>query len=325
MTLTFDEIAAAWRRLRNKNKNKDKDTMTKETILNLKKELDAIPRCFSAEERLRRIDRMRQIIDDSDDYGQLTNQEISDLAKSRPGLIADIIADKRRAVVRTDTDTGFDIWTLPKVSAPVPAPTPTPKAPTQEVFYLPRESGSGSELDAVYGKAAREMDNRLAHFNWPKSIVARLYDRGGSRIVDHTDDGLADHRTHVKLASRLEAALEAIYQAIGKAGFEKEGWHVYGGSHNYRQTTTGGRLSIHSWAAAIDFNPTENGFRSQSTTFSDFSINIMERHGFLAAGRAWVSTPDWQHFQAAIPYISKGSYYDINGLPAWIKPLSEKP
>jgi hypothetical protein len=202
--------------------------------------------------------------------------------------------------------------------------TPTSTPAEQQVYYLPRDSNQ-AEMTSVYGAAAQDFDDRLDWFYWPEGIEARLYDRDGGHITDHTpSNGIFgdDHRTHKLLAPRVTAALQEIYDTFGLERFYDEGWHVWGGSHNYRPTTGGGFISTHARAAAGDWNPTENGFRSKTTTFSDEAIDIWERHGFLAGGRAWVNTPDWMHIQAAIPSISAGSYYAKNGLPEWIRPLA---
>lgn len=108
-----------------------------------------------------------------------------------------------------------------------------------------------------------------------------------------------------------------IFLTLGKERFEKEGWHVYGGFHNYRTKTGGSGLSTHAWAIAVDLNQDENYYAKTTTTFSDTGIDIMEKWGFLSGFRAW--TKDAMHFQAVIPNISKGSYYAIHGLPKNIK------
>jgi hypothetical protein len=126
-------------------------------------------------------------------------------------------------------------------------------------------------------------------------------------------DSRLDHRTHKLLADRLTNALAQIHERLGRIQFEKEGWHVYGGSHNYRPKVGGSTLSTHAWAAAVDMNPAENTFAQLTTTFSDVAIDIMERWGWLSGGRAWGK--DWMHFQAVIPNVSSGSYYATHGLP----------
>jgi hypothetical protein len=174
---------------------------------------------------------------------------------------------------------------------------------------LPRDNASS--LSAFYG-APSASPSWLAWFSFPHPET-RLYSRTGSLLKSYIGDSRLDHRTHQLLADRLTNALAEIYLVLGEAEFEKEGWHVFGGSHNYRPTTSGGRLSTHAWAAAVDMNPNENTFNQRTTTFSDRAIDMMERWGFLSGGRAWGK--DWMHFQAAVPSISAGSYYAKHGLP----------
>lgn len=189
-----------------------------------------------------------------------------------------------------------------------PPAIPSLPAPPQRIA-LPRETSA--DMTRIYG-APSSSPSYLAWFSFPHP-ASRLYSRTGDLLRNHVGDARLDHRTHRLLAERLTNALAEIYQALGREQFEREGWHVYGGSHNYRPTTSGGRLSTHAWAAAVDFNPAENPFASTRTTFSDRAMDIMERWGFLSGGRAWGK--DWMHFQAAIPGVSAGSHYQRHGLP----------
>lgn len=203
------------------------------------------------------------------------------------------------------------------VALPEPPPfSGTPLViPAPEPFYvLPAENNEA--LHRFYGRASASFSDQMDWFSFPVRDV-RLYDRDGALLSDRDKDSRADHRTHKLLAGRLTNALAEIYQALGKEEFERQGWHVYGGSHNYRTKTGGSSLSTHAWAAAVDINPTENPFRQTTTTFSDKAINIMEKWGFLSGGRAWGK--DWMHFQAVIPAVSSGSYYARNGLPPNIR------
>lgn len=204
--------------------------------------------------------------------------------------------------------------------AETPSTTPpviSPPASEQQIF-LPAE-GTVS-LNAYYGTASPS-GGYLDWFSFPADNI-RLYNRSGANLSDRTGNGLDDHRCHGKIRDRLEAALRAVYKALGNAEFERQGWHVYGGCFNYRKRRGGSTLSTHSWGIAIDINPDENPFHGTSTTFSDEAIEIMERHGFLSGGRAWGK--DWMHFQAAIPHISEDSYYAEHGLPGWIQPSPAK-
>jgi hypothetical protein len=190
---------------------------------------------------------------------------------------------------------------------PISTPPVTGLVPTS-VYRLPAESNDA--ITKVYGRAAKEMS--LEWFSFPTDKI-RLYDRNGAELKSHVGDTRDDHRTHPLLTTRITNALAEIYWLLGEEEFIRQGWHVYGGSHNYRTKTGGSSLSTHAWAAAFDFNPSENNFAKRTTTFSDVAIDVMEKWGFLSGGRAWGK--DWMHFQAVIPNVSSGTYYADKGLP----------
>lgn len=190
-----------------------------------------------------------------------------------------------------------------------PVATPPVTVPVADKFYsLPKENNTA--ISAVYGQPSKNLT--LSYFSFPTDKIV-LYSRDGAQLINRVGDFRDDHMTHPKLALRLECALAEIYLTLGEEEFVRQGWHVYGGSHNYRTKTGGSSLSTHAWAAAVDFNPAENYYAKTSTTFSNVAIDIMEKWGFLSGGRAWGK--DWMHFQAIIPSISPNSYYARNGLP----------
>lgn len=206
----------------------------------------------------------------------------------------------------------------PLVLLPPPDLSEMPKP--QEFYVLPRESAAA--MTAFYGAPSKEPTN-MAWFSFPTEGI-RLYSRNGVLLEDRVlqdggpgKDGLPDHRCHHLLVGRFEAALTEIYLTLGDAEFRRQGWHIYGGFHNYRNKTGGGGLSTHAWACAVDMNQDENTWNMRTTTFSDLAIDILEKWGFLSGFRAWGR--DAMHFQAVIPNISAGSYYAIKGLPKNIR------
>lgn len=179
-----------------------------------------------------------------------------------------------------------------------------------ESYRLPRETAAA--MTAFYGAPSASPTN-LAWFSFPYDGM-RLYSRNGAKLRDAVgNDGIPDHRCHEMLVGRFQAALHEIYLMLGPEQFEKEGWHCYGGFHNYRNKTGGSGLSTHAWGIAVDMNQDENTWNMTTTTFSGRAIDVLERWGFLSGGRAWGR--DWMHFQAAIPNLSQGSYYSRVGLP----------
>lgn len=187
--------------------------------------------------------------------------------------------------------------------------------PPSEII-LPKES----DLDSFYGAADKD-GGYLTWFEFPPKANIRLYTRNGDSLKDKDGNFRMEHKCHKKIKNNLEGALLQLWNDLGDDRFYKEGLNVYSGCFNYRQKTGGGGLSTHCWACSVDFNHTENGFNSKTTTFSEETFNIFEKWGFLSAWRAWGKDP--MHFQAAIPYVSKGSYYDQNGLPPNIKIYEE--
>lgn len=182
---------------------------------------------------------------------------------------------------------------------------PTPAAS----YRLPAETNAA--MTSVYGSPSDEPTN-LDWFSFPDPQT-RLYERSGTLLANRSGDERLDHKCHKLLAGRLTAALAEIYVTLGPEEFRRQGWHVYGGCHNYREKRGGSTLSTHAWGIAIDVCPNENTLISSRTTFTAIAVDIMEKWGFLSGGRAW--NKDWMHFQAAIPNISAGSYYAKNGLP----------
>lgn len=200
---------------------------------------------------------------------------------------------------------GAAVVPAPPIDVPEAGDGPLP-APG---YRLPRETDA--EMTAFYG-APSKSPGYLDWFSFPDEET-RLYNRIGTRLQDRAGDERLDHKCHKLLVGRLTAALAEIYVRLGQTEFRRQGWHVYGGCHNYRKKTGGRSLSTHSWGVAVDVNPGENPYQGSKPTFSDEAINTMERWGFLSGGRAWGR--DWMHFQAVIPNISSGSYYDLRGLP----------
>jgi hypothetical protein len=183
---------------------------------------------------------------------------------------------------------------------------------------LPRDNES--EMTRYYGaKGKVETD----WFDFPTRDIY-LYARflnGGELLPDRDSNGVAEHRTNAKLAPSLTAALKEIYTSHPDL-FISEGWNVYDGCYMVRQSKGGSNASTHSWAAAVDFNASENPFGSKyiydssARTFSNATIMIMEKWGFLSGGRAWGH--DYMHFQAAIPSFIRASAPYAEGLPMHI-------
>lgn len=109
-------------------------------------------------------------------------------------------------------------------------------------------------------------------------------------------------KVHRRCADSLLRILNAIKDHYGsQEAIEVARMHLYGGVYNFRMTRGGSRLSIHSWAAAIDLDPERNGFgvpyREGKGMMPKAVIEIFQAEGWVWGG-PW-RTADAMHFQAA--------------------------
>lgn len=97
--------------------------------------------------------------------------------------------------------------------------------------------------------------------------------------------------------------LEAARDHYGISALQDMGMHLFGGSLNVRKMRGGSNYSVHSWAAAIDFDPLRNQFRwtNHQAKMDDPEFDkwwaIWEAAGWVSLGRE--RNFDWQHIQAA--------------------------
>lgn len=110
-------------------------------------------------------------------------------------------------------------------------------------------------------------------------------------------------RVHRLIADRVQRALEEILAHYGKEAIHRLGLDVYGGSYNYRSTSTGKALSMHAWGIALDFAPEKNAYSTHAPKAS-LSIpeckawwEIWEKYGAVSLGRE--CDYDWMHLQFA--------------------------
>jgi hypothetical protein len=110
-------------------------------------------------------------------------------------------------------------------------------------------------------------------------------------------------RCHKLVAHDLSAILLEISEAYehNLSRLKDAGLDLYGGCYNFRMMRGSTRLSMHSYACAIDINPSANplgkAWMPNAGMMPMGVVTIFERHGWVWGGR-W-SRPDCQHFQAA--------------------------
>jgi len=110
-------------------------------------------------------------------------------------------------------------------------------------------------------------------------------------------------RVHRLIAKHVQEALAEVLAAYGQETIRQLGLDVYGGSYNYRATSSGAALSMHAWGIALDFSPTANAlhYKAPRASLSHPDCNkwweIWERHGAVSLGRE--CDYDWMHLQFA--------------------------
>lgn len=117
------------------------------------------------------------------------------------------------------------------------------------------------------------------------------------------DRAVRSIRVHRLIAAHVQQALREVLEHYGAQEVHRLGFDQYGGSYNYRPTSSGKSLSMHAWGIALDFAPAGNGLKVKSprATLSHPDCaawwNIWEKHGAVSLGRAL--NYDWMHLQFA--------------------------
>lgn len=110
-------------------------------------------------------------------------------------------------------------------------------------------------------------------------------------------------RVHQAVALHVQQALREVLEHYGEAEIHRLGLDLYGGSYNYRSTSTGKALSMHAWGIALDFAPDTNAYHTKKprATLSrpecEAWWRIWESHGAVSLGRE--CDMDWMHLQFA--------------------------
>jgi len=152
-------------------------------------------------------------------------------------------------------------------------------------FQLPANQ---AELEAVFGKFAfHHLTEPLGSIEidapWPAKNIVAIHHPILPRQVE----------IHRFIAGPFRDAISRIayacpdYKIVTCTGFVPR--------HKMHDPAKG--LSLHSWGAAFDLNPSTNKYGQRDHDLPETLIKIFEERGFEWGGR-W-STPDPMHFQAA--------------------------
>ncbi len=108
---------------------------------------------------------------------------------------------------------------------------------------------------------------------------------------------------HKKCAESLAAVLAAVWEAVGKdeAKIRELRYDRYDGSYNFRPKRNSTSLSMHAFAAAIDWDAADNPFHSSRHLFTHDSplIAKFRDQGWIWGGDWSPGSQDAMHVQAA--------------------------
>ena len=125
------------------------------------------------------------------------------------------------------------------------------------------------------------------------------------RIAWDTTKSVNKVLVHKKAAVSLLKVFKDLLAHYGYDRIKELEIDLFGGCYNLRQMRGGSDWSVHSWALAIDLNPSENQLREtrETATFArpEYKpmIDIFYRHGWYSLGVE--KNYDWMHFQYIKP------------------------
>lgn len=108
---------------------------------------------------------------------------------------------------------------------------------------------------------------------------------------------------HEKVAKSLYSIFENTLKTYGEKEISKLRLDLFGGCLNVRKMRGGSSWSIHSWGAAVDFDPDNNQLKwtKDKASFAkkeyDNFWKIVEKEGWVSLGRE--RNYDWMHIQSA--------------------------
>lgn len=121
------------------------------------------------------------------------------------------------------------------------------------------------------------------------------------RIAWDTKSSVKTMRCHKLLADKFLAVFNDLLSYYGYEKIKELGIDLFGGCFNFRKMRAADDWSTHSWAIAIDLDPSRNAMNTPLSK-AQFSkpeykpmIEIFKKHGFEWGGDLWKK--DCMHFQ----------------------------
>jgi len=112
---------------------------------------------------------------------------------------------------------------------------------------------------------------------------------------------------HPCIKRSLENVLVGTKECYSTDQIENLGLNLFGGTYNYRPMRVGTEWSRHSWAIAIDIDPTRNALDwgkekalIDNPEYEDFR-GLMRANGMISLGEVY--NYDWMHFEASFELL----------------------
>jgi hypothetical protein len=145
-----------------------------------------------------------------------------------------------------------------------------------------------AECPAFYGNSEAEVASHVVQVHVPWGMIGNVH--GVIPI-------------HSKCAQSLTRILNFIWEQCGKSQdkIHALGYDVFDGSFVWRPIAGTSTRSVHSYAAAIDFDAAQNPQHATNTKFKSdgLIVTAFETEGWIWGGRWSVGSVDAMHFQAA--------------------------
>lgn len=108
-------------------------------------------------------------------------------------------------------------------------------------------------------------------------------------------------QVHKDAATSLLEIFKELLSTYGLTRLKELEIDIFGGCYNLRQMRGGSDMSVHSWALAIDLNPTKNTLQMNANTAQfakpeyKLMMDIFYKHGWFSLGKE--KNYDFMHFQ----------------------------
>lgn len=141
----------------------------------------------------------------------------------------------------------------------------------------------------------------IAKYGQPGTNIVTMALPYPMRIAWDLKTSITKMQCHKLLVPKFTAVFNDLLKAYGLNKLQELGIDIFGGCYNFRKMRGGNKWSRHSWAIAIDLDPTRNGLKTpwKKAQFSKpeykTMVDIFYKHGFFSLGKE--KDYDAMHFE----------------------------